>query len=370
MRRKNVNQNQLYRNEIIKTARIFFYSSIILLASGLKFDNGIEYILAPGQLLLYFILGFLNAFIDYRYYIRNRMELLTIMDSNSTGRTGLFQFIWTIFLYTGLYQTIMLPAGGLLILEMLAMAGLLGVVILGFKIGKEKYQIHPKMIFIFQALLLLIKVASWFMPENIYISLFDGNSLGRNLVLVALFLLAYFAVVHKKGPAREEKAKKTFTGILNFFVKIFRVILSLCLKFINFLINVALSPVIIIIIAAVFIILIPALGIGFLETAREELLKIIESILRAGLSSGKYQAQPTFFYCLARIAAIIVYIIYVWEISSPFEENTARELLLSYNKNCDKISEIQSEKNKLLLTENDKILKYGNMADRIYDMVD
>ena len=361
MERDNINQKELWDNEFVRTGFLFFISSLILLFSGLTFNNGIGYIVAPAQILAYFILALLNSLIDYKYYIVKRFQLFTAYDSRDTGRRGVIQFCFSVILYTGVYQTIMLPMGGLGTIEVFAISLLLVVTLIGFKYKKRDVSINPQMIIIMQIVLFLFKISTWFMPENIYNEYFEGNSFGRNLILFCLLFSGYFVVVVKKKVISEQAITKTGTGILRLLKRLVVFIVNLCIKLINLLISIACSPVIIIIVAVLLVIILPSLGIVSIEIMRESILSFFEAFLRVGTSTGKYQVFPDFFYCLVRIIASFGYFYYLWDIRHPFSEKDARNLIYIY-------SEVTSKENCLQLEIDN--LSRNNMAKKIYKLVE
>ncbi len=368
---ENIDFGNRIDDEITQIFQMFFFASLVLLFAGLRTDHGFYYYIAPGHILVYFILGLLHAFVDLNYIVSPRINLNVYWKDNTQKRmVELFQFLLTIFFYIGVYQCIMLPPIGLGLVEFLSVVVLLSIILWNMSKKEHGACTKPQMIVGLILVLFLIKTLLYFMPEDIYREIVDGNPAARKLIVLTFIITGYIAIFRKRSFVSDKqlfnaagKAGKVISKIVSMTVKLF-------VKLINLILSLLSGPVLVITLAAIGLI-ISFLGLAIfakIESMITDIFNLISSILRPLCSTGKYTAYPDFVFCIIQVIIIITYIIYWNLLYNPRnlteEKKYIREYIIQQNK--DKADYDEGKTQQFIAEYLDDINSH-NIADKIFN---
>ena len=358
-----MNAKTLRQKEEQLTSILFACSSWIFLLSTVYVRNGKTYLgINYIQFLVYLVLGFLNAFIEFLYYTQP-LDLL-YSGNNATNKLKLHKFLRFIvmaFACTGIWQCVLLPLSGLGLVEYFFTFILLVFMLANYAsaINVKKSNINfiiksPMSLVIFQAALFLIKVATWIMPENIYSAMFTGNDTARWIIAIvfAMFLISGIKAL-KREPILSTEQKKSIIKNGNKLLNKLKVFI---LSFTN-------GPIILLVIAGVGGII----GCIFVIKIKEDLLDLVEPIFKGLLSTGKYQIQQTPMFVICQIAVFVLYCLYLWFISPVLQDK--ENMLNCYTFKIEQEPEVKqmTYEEKLKLDEQFKIYYLENKKDFMFN---
>lgn len=292
------------------TAILFAVSSWIFLLSSVYARNGNTYLgINFLQIIVYFILGAMNAAVDMLYYSK---PLLFYKWERIELKVQLFiRWLVMAFAYTGIYQCVLLPFSGLGLVEWIFVAIMLGLMLENYLHPSKNMMLNSPStpLLLFQVVLFFIKLIAWFAPENLYRALITGNDTARWIiaVLFSFFLISGILSLRRKVlPVSDEQTSKIKDSGKK-IVYLLKKIVSYIKGFILSLVN---GPVIILVVLAVCVLLVCFGSAAFIVKIKSDILKFLESFLPSLLSTGKYQVQQTPIYIFSQLGAIILYALY------------------------------------------------------------
>ncbi len=335
-----------------RTALLFAIASWLFLFSSMYVKNGKIYLgINYLQILVYFVFGLLTTWIFFLYYAKP-MELY-YPEGEYVGHLRLpfhkvCLFVIMVIAFTGIWQMVLLPMSGLGIIEYAFVMYLLFLMLINFltafnqsKKKERKYIVfvrNPITIVALQAPLFLIKIATWFTPENFYSSLIEGNGTIRTVIalLFGITMVAGILALYRKTIKIDSnnKTKKVMAGIGSFFGKIISAITT-------FVLGLTRGPVIVVIITAFC----GLVGIFCIAKVKNDILSFIESILKFFASSGKYQTQISSIFIVSQIATLFLYVFFLAFLDIKIDEGN----LIIYKNDFEKrINDLSSEQRELV----------------------
>ena len=333
------------------------------------------------SLMLFFVIAILNAFNIYEY-----------VHACSGGRKNfsfcdLIEFFAYTFFSCGFFNVVLFPLSGIGFMEIVVMLMyLLGSTFAqGMRTKKVRFTgASPARTLIFGFVLFILKLFVFYLvDENIYNQFAEGNNTLRYVVFGLSIFAALSIVRHvsKIGKANLEieaiKSSGKKFDAKNFFLAGCKAVGSAVKKTVTFVLSIF-SGWVGIVILVVAGLLIFGIGIFAFDKFFNDIMKVVEPLLKKLLSTGEYLVNPGMLYTAAQFSALMIFTGFVFWLNKSCEtniENRCEEILENYVLNgkdfssCDRldlkeraVKEICGEKNELkkiaLVSDRDEMEKF------------